>query len=600
MKKYLMTGVAALAMCAAFTSCSHDIEQYSQEELNEFEAQKIINNYNQAFIATFGKPASNQTWGFSGTFATRTRSVDVNHNQWYSTASGVPEKYGKLEEDPVVTDEERMGVFRYMNKVDNRVKTDNIIWNDYFVSQVWDGGTNYILNNVIYGVPTQSTSDPTQYDNSKIGEADNKITDNGISNQIAGAEYTPLTTSFADQNGATANRAGGDYMDYLFVNETGEGDLANGTIDNKGIITGADGWVHINNFNSSNNFDPWYAGKTWMTNHSGTYDFAYNQSNGGTFFSHKYLIIPGTEIFANDPAMLAKYGQYYYVCFDFEKPYTDAEKAKETTFFYYTPTDNNNTVQSQQKISLPGYYTNANIPTDAVLAAVKANNGNYVSISNVSVAGYNYGSQHFDGDNNYTDWIVRISPARYKTKVADLRIMAEDLSATEASDFDFNDIVFDVFFAGENETETKILVRAAGGTLPLRIKVSETEWQEVHGLWGLGTGIMINTGAEAMFGSSKGADNRGSKELTLKYPIRNAAAAQNITIQVQKTLANGETMWMDMLAPEGEPAAKFAIPAPNPDAENWCRERTPIQNQYEKFVDWVQEQTNIQWWLGSE
>ena len=25
MKKYLMTGIAAVAMCAAFTSCSHDI-----------------------------------------------------------------------------------------------------------------------------------------------------------------------------------------------------------------------------------------------------------------------------------------------------------------------------------------------------------------------------------------------------------------------------------------------------------------------------------------------------------------------------------------------------------------------------------------------
>jgi hypothetical protein len=191
------------------------------------------------------------------------------------------------------------------------------------------------------------------------------------------------------------------------------------------------------------------------------------------------------------------------------------------------------------------------------------------------------------------------TPPTPPTEVADLRIMAEDLSATEASDFDFNDVVFDVYFAKEDESETKILVRAAGGTLPLQIKVSDTEWQEVHGLWGLGTGIMINTGAEAMFGSSKGADGRGSKELTLKYPIRNAEQAKNITIQVQKALPNGQKQWMEMTAPTGEPAAKFAIPAPNPDSENWCNERTPIQTKYTKFTDWVQGQSNIKWWLGT-
>ena len=65
MKKYLMTGIAALAMCAGFTSCSHDLEAPSQEEINEVNAQKITNSYNQAFIATFGHPAANQDWGFS-------------------------------------------------------------------------------------------------------------------------------------------------------------------------------------------------------------------------------------------------------------------------------------------------------------------------------------------------------------------------------------------------------------------------------------------------------------------------------------------------------------------------------------------------------
>jgi len=601
MKKYLMTGIAALALCVGFTSCSHDLEPMSQEEIDNLEAQKIVNTYKAAFEQYIGgKVAANQTWGFSGTFASGTRAVNVNHNMWYQTGEGIDDFYGEVEEDPVVTDEERMGVFRYMNHADTREKEDNIIWTDYFVSQVWDGGTNYILNDVIYGVPTQDSSDPRQYNRTGIQDADNKITDNGIDSSITGAEYTPLTTSFAGQNGETVNRAGGDYMDYLFVNETGEGDLANGTIDNKGIITGAGGWTHINNFNSADCPDPWYAGKTWMRDHSGTYDFAYNQTNGGTFFSHKYLIISGNEIFANNPEMKAKYGKYYYVCFDFEKPYTDAEKANETTFFYYTPTDNNNTVQSQQKISLPGYYTNANIPTDAVLAAVKANNGNYVSISNVSVAGYNYGTQHFNGDNYYTDWIVRISPAKTKVTPANLRVMAEDLTngATD-EDFDFNDIVFDVYFGAADVA--KVVVRAAGGTLPLRIArvenpSTDADWSEVHDLFAeANPGVncdnkMINTHGTYPDKSAnvqrQSLDGLTCPEFTLPFAVTTNAHAQKIKIEVYKG-----NRWVEITAEQGEPAAKFAVPG----TYGWMEERTSIKAVNETFAEWCQGESELIW-----
>ena len=65
MKKYLMTGIAALAMCAAFTSCSKDpgFEQTTPEQLAQAQ-------YDAAFIKAFGQPAANQDWGF-GTNVTR-------------------------------------------------------------------------------------------------------------------------------------------------------------------------------------------------------------------------------------------------------------------------------------------------------------------------------------------------------------------------------------------------------------------------------------------------------------------------------------------------------------------------------------------------
>ena len=77
MKKFLMTGIAALAIGAAFVSCSHEIEQFSEEDLQQYEIEKIKANYEQAFIKAFGRPASNQDWGF-GVSNVRTRSITVN------------------------------------------------------------------------------------------------------------------------------------------------------------------------------------------------------------------------------------------------------------------------------------------------------------------------------------------------------------------------------------------------------------------------------------------------------------------------------------------------------------------------------------------
>ena len=71
MKKYLMTGVAALAICAAFTSCSKNEELYNPEQIKQNEAAQIQESYNKAFIATFGQPAANQDWGFGSSAKTR-------------------------------------------------------------------------------------------------------------------------------------------------------------------------------------------------------------------------------------------------------------------------------------------------------------------------------------------------------------------------------------------------------------------------------------------------------------------------------------------------------------------------------------------------
>ena len=68
MKKYLMTGVAALAICAAFTSCSKSDELYDQGAIDQMSKEKVTETYNARFLAYVGGTiAPDQDWGFGST-----------------------------------------------------------------------------------------------------------------------------------------------------------------------------------------------------------------------------------------------------------------------------------------------------------------------------------------------------------------------------------------------------------------------------------------------------------------------------------------------------------------------------------------------------
>lgn len=86
-------------------------------------------------------------------------------------------------------------------------------------------------------------------------------------------------------------------------------------------------------------------------------------------------------------------------------------------------------------------------------------------------------------DGYYCDWIIKVTPAIYKKDVK--RIICEDLGTI--GDFDFNDIVFDVY----NDNGTAVVtLRAAGGTLPVTIG-----GVDVHKAFGVADDVMVNTNA---------------------------------------------------------------------------------------------------------
>ena len=136
MKKYLITGTVALAMCIGFTSCSKELTPTSQEEINADKAKQIVDKYNTAFIAKFGKPASNQDWGFGSTTRAFTRTWNVNGNQWHDPA------YYNLEYDVPVTTAEKNLVFNYVNNKNNVETVEQITLSKYWVAQIWNGNTD--------------------------------------------------------------------------------------------------------------------------------------------------------------------------------------------------------------------------------------------------------------------------------------------------------------------------------------------------------------------------------------------------------------------------------------------------------------------------
>ena len=87
-----------------------------------------------------------------------------------------------------------------------------------------------------------------------------------------------------------------------------------------------------------------------------------------------------------------------------------------------------------------------------------------------------------DGDGNYTDLICQYTLFDYtekeepQPKVWAKRYMVEDLGAATNSDFDFNDIVFDVI--QDVNGKQHCYIRALGGTIDVIITVGSTSWQK--------------------------------------------------------------------------------------------------------------------------
>ncbi len=334
------------------------------------------------------------------------------------------------------------------------------------------------------------------------------------------------------------------------------GDVFTGSEKMNKLTAGSDN-DHINNYNggqcsenttiwdgslrdpSDQNSKNYHADKLMLMRDSKTDCFGFSNSlQSGYQYNKNYVIVPGDVIMQWESATTANgensdVSGMYFVGFDYDANFYNGHTDRANTNSYLVTEVSENT---------PGSFQVPN-----------KNDGKWY------IAGA--------ADGYYSDWIVRVCEA---TPKPDYRIIAEDLSVEDASDFDFNDVVFDVKMNYPNNGVHTIILQAAGGTLPLKVGDSE-----VHGLFGVSTTTMVNTGA----GVSKAP-------VTFTF-AKNTTNVNEIPVKVQK---NGQ--WIELEALKGKVASKICVTP----IYRWCDERISIDTVYPNFSQWVTGEHDDLWY----
>ena len=189
-------------------------------------------------------------------------------------------------------------------------------------------------------------------------------------------------------------------------------------------------------------------------------------------------------------------------------------------------------------------------------------------------------------DGYYNDRILKIVPAVHTTQK---RIIAEDLGASQGSDFDYNDVVFDAFVyktwnsvTNRNEIRAAITVRAAGGTKPIYIGNGDDKF-EIHEAFGVSTSTMVNT--------STGQKNKYAPvQKDIFIAVNTYDKTYNVNdIKVEVQYGEGDSAVLETLT--GEAPQKICV---DPTFE-WCDERQKITDNHPLFKDYVSDPT-VKWY----
>ena len=606
------------------SSCSsNEIEPMSASDL-------ALAKYEKAFIARFGQPAKDQTWGFgtvdTKSFGFSTRAITSSYT-FPSDASSdkflddVPEGiqyYGNINYGN--------GYASGISYIDGSINKINI-WGGWDGSKT-SGGTLYVKGNVEMNIGDFYVADNTVIYLVKNATLKLNLTENnkqanfqnGCNFYIAedakivtDGDFIPNSCNFYNHGTIEAANVlpnGNSLIYNRGTIKTGKVTLNNADtkLVNDGDLSASELYT-AGSSKFQNNGTATISGKTTVNSNDNIW------VNNGKYTTATYTYQAGSSEVVNNCSMTVT-GEFYFNLGD---------NAGQNCF---RMDGNASCVVGSFKAQGPFYiYMGANalfkVDGTATLDATKANYGIYGPTSGYAVfqakdivkgkdnQGYEvtYGNnlyivadthfaQGYSGDYPYIDFKGGCSENNIYTNgklpsfsiessecnpgftgetpdptpQANVRVIAEDLSVSDNSDFDFNDVVFDVTFDSPEQGKTTITLLAAGGTLPLYVG-----GQEVHAKFGVPTKTMVNTGASA-------SQDPVSFELDGTFNYN----AKNIVVQVEK-----EGVLAEITAERGMVASKIAV---KPNYE-WCKERQDIEAKYPVFGQYVKGKVEGgNWW----
>ena len=575
MKKYLMTGMAAIAFCAAFTSCSKDENLYNEGQIRQNEASKIVDEYNKAFIAAFGQPAADQAWGFKGYANAGTRSENANANEWADPTKA----YGGLLVPPAITPTQAAVVKTYFQTHD-KLGYQDPGWSNYFIQQVYKGHTDvpagcatpeaYLAaNGSTYIIASDHMDHLIAVDKEK-----------GIEDHINNFNHGDCSTNYdvLDNGQYVGGTTHEDKIMYMMNSTT----KSFGYHNSDGSLyhteyTGLVGWKTIHD---------------WAVDHYPGYDGCLKDDWNRSYMGFDFEQMVGDDVYAGnrqyvDGKVVITYESYHYYTFDGKQyHYLDADRNRYAADLKEESYKQKNGSSS----TIGGVADFNNVPSNDVIRDLLTKG--YLPVTGsadkvwVKVGG--------TADGYFSDWIVTLTKANtgHTPDPNVVRIIAEDLSISSdptklKGDFDFNDVVFDVTFNDDKSVATIQLV-AAGGVLPLTVA-----GVEVHQAFGqtapdpvTGWYKMVNTGGISEINGATAAS------FIYNNPGENGI---NIPVLVNKFTkdANGNIVdnWIELKAEQGQCPAKLCV---NQTFE-YCEEREPIDSKYTGFQSWVQGNKYI-WW----
>lgn len=629
-----MGGIAAIALCAAFTSCSKSNELFDQNAAEQQKQQAAIEKKNadftQSFTNRYGTIDSNNDWGFGNIGKAATRAAVANRANAYSSVFTFPtapaDNLFATEKDGnavLITKYENGNNFYIDNTINGNGQTiqpngnniklyvtgDNVIPSGFYIPA---GTTLYLLPGTKLTLPNSYSFGQWQC-KVYIAEGAELICAGKLQLAANCALYnrgTITTDQFEVTNSALFYNEGTIDMSEktpgeISVENNNSVIVNDGTIKAKKLHTAGTGHVQNNadvtisgdtNVDSNNN--------TWVNNGQyTTNNFTFKATSGDVINNCKLTVIDKFYIglgqnptgeFKLDGSIITKDLELHGPA-NIRMTSNSVIKVSNTAtmaitipnYGIYGPASGDyavfeakNIVWESKNNFCINYFGNLYVVADShfehsyldgTSAAAQANGGvgsqptYYFDPATVKM--YVNGTDKPD----YTIAESECNPGfegnKKKIEYA-VRIICEDLGASD--DFDFNDVVFDALM---KDGKTYIKVLAAGGTLPLTVA-----GKEVHQIFGVSTGTMVNTQPNAHYANKTEAQEFVVDQVWSSYkdiPVKVSTDANAMTEESMVTLK----------AEKGAAPQKIAV-----DTNfEWCDERQQIETKYTNFGEYVQK-----------